>query len=74
MGLSFESGTLSNGMRFDAVGNLPQLLKNLGPGLLRLGGNSADLSTFTGSPSRRPTRSPGCSRPLAGPRSTPRTC
>ena len=48
MGLSFESGTLSNGMRYDAVGNLPQLLKNLGPGLLRLGGNSADLSSFTG--------------------------
>ena len=48
MGLSFESGTLSNGQRYDAVGNLPQLLKNLGPGLLRLGGNSADLSSFTG--------------------------
>jgi hypothetical protein len=48
MGLSFESSTLNNGMRYDAVGNLPQLLKNLGPGLMRLGGNSADQSTFTG--------------------------
>ena len=42
MGLSFESSTLSNGYRYDAVGNLPQLLKNLGSGVIRFGGNSAD--------------------------------
>ena len=47
MGLSFESSTLSNGYRYDNVGNLPQLLKNLGSGVIRFGGNSADTS-FTG--------------------------
>jgi hypothetical protein len=47
IGLSFESTTLDNGYRYDAVGNLPQLLKNLGRGSLRFGGNSADTS-FTG--------------------------
>jgi hypothetical protein len=47
MGLSVESSTLSNGYRYDAVGNLPQLLKNLGSGVIRFGGNSADTG-FTG--------------------------
>ncbi len=42
MGLSFESSTLNNGYRYDAVGNLTQLLKNLGPGVIRFGGNTAD--------------------------------
>jgi hypothetical protein len=47
MGLSFESTTLNNGYRYDDVGNLPQLLKNLGSGVIRFGGSSADTS-FTG--------------------------
>ncbi len=47
IGLSFESSTLNNGYRYDAVGNLPQLLENLGRGILRFGGNSADTG-FTG--------------------------
>jgi hypothetical protein len=42
MGLSFESNTLNNGFRYDAVGNLTQLLKNLGPGVIRFGGNTGD--------------------------------
>jgi hypothetical protein len=42
MGLSFESNTLNNGYRYDAVGNLTQLLKNLGPGVIRFGGNTGD--------------------------------
>jgi len=41
-GLSFESDTLNNGYRYDAVGNLTQLLRNLGPGVIRFGGNTGD--------------------------------
>jgi hypothetical protein len=48
IGLSFESSTLNNGYRYNDVGNLPQLLDNLGHGIIRFGGNSAD-TTFTGS-------------------------
>jgi hypothetical protein len=40
-GLSYETGGLPSGA-FDAAGDLPQLLRNLGPGVLRFGGNSAD--------------------------------
>jgi hypothetical protein len=46
-GLSYESNP-SNGQggvnsgKFDAVGNLPQLLRTLGPGVIRFGGNSVD--------------------------------
>ena len=47
MGLSFESSTLTNGYRYDDVGNLPQLLKNLGTGVIRFGGSSADTD-FSG--------------------------
>lgn len=46
IGLSFESGTLNSG-QFDDVGNLPQLLRNLGRAVIRFGGNSAD-TWFTG--------------------------
>lgn len=46
IGLSFESGTLNSG-KFDDVGNLPQLLRNLGESVMRFGGNSVDRS-FTG--------------------------
>jgi hypothetical protein len=46
IGLSFESGTL-NGGQFNDVGNLPRLLRNLGRGVMRFGGNSVDTS-FTG--------------------------
>ena len=47
-GLSFESGTL-NGGHFDADGNLPQLLRNLGSSIMRFGGNTVDRPTFQGS-------------------------
>jgi hypothetical protein len=47
MGLSFESSTLNSGYRYDNVGNLPQLLKNLGTGVIRFGGSSADTD-FSG--------------------------
>jgi hypothetical protein len=47
IGLSFESQTLNSGYRYDDVGNLPQLLQNLGPSVIRFGGNSAD-TTFAG--------------------------
>ena len=46
-GLSFESAAASGGVnsgRFDVVGNLPQLLRTLGPGVLRFGGSSVDLA------------------------------
>jgi hypothetical protein len=46
-GLSFESGTLSGG-HFDAHGNLPQLLRNLGGSIMRFGGNTVDGPTFRG--------------------------
>jgi hypothetical protein len=51
VGLSFESSTLNKDDRYDTGGNLVRLLKNLGPGIMRFGGNSADLSAFTGSDS-----------------------
>ena len=43
IGLSFESGTL-NGGQFDNVGDLPQLMRNLGRAVIRFGGNSVDTS------------------------------
>ena len=43
IGLSFESGTLNSG-KFDDVGDLPQLLRNLGRSVMRFGGNSVDTS------------------------------
>jgi hypothetical protein len=46
IGLSFESGTLNSG-QFNDVGDLPQLLRNLGSSVMRLGGNSVDTS-YTG--------------------------
>ncbi|HEX4831190.1 MAG TPA: glycosyl hydrolase family 79 C-terminal domain-containing protein [Trebonia sp.] len=46
-GLSFESGTLNSG-QFTATGNLPRLLRNLGPALMRFGGLTADQAAFTG--------------------------
>jgi hypothetical protein len=50
IGLSFESGTL-NGGQFDDVGNLPQLLRNLGRAVIRFGGNSVDTAFATITPS-----------------------
>jgi hypothetical protein len=47
IGLSFESDALTNGDRFDNTGNFPQLLENLGQGVMRFGGDSAD-GTFSG--------------------------
>ncbi|MGO9191298.1 MAG: hypothetical protein ACLP8X_22965 [Streptosporangiaceae bacterium] len=43
IGLSFESGTLNSG-KFDNVGDLAQLLRNLGDSVMRFGGNSVDKS------------------------------
>lgn len=43
IGLSFESGTLNSG-KFDNVGNLAQMLRNLGSSVMRFGGNSVDAS------------------------------
>jgi hypothetical protein len=43
IGLSFESGAL-NGGKFDNVGDLAQLLRNLGGSVMRFGGNSVDQS------------------------------
>jgi hypothetical protein len=43
VGLSFESGKLDSGA-FAPHGDLPQLLKNLGPSVMRFGGNSVDQS------------------------------
>lgn len=43
VGLSFESSTLNSG-KFDNTGNLAQLLRTLGTGVIRLGGNSVDRS------------------------------
>ncbi len=41
IGLSYESYDLNSGLFTDA-GNLPALLRNFGPGVLRFGGNSVD--------------------------------
>ena len=55
LGLSYESmprtndGGVNSG-KFDAVGNLPQLLRNLGTGTLRFGGNSVDRTYATATP------------------------
>ena len=48
IGLSFESSTLNNGDRYDARGNIVNLLKTLGTSVLRFGGDSADQASFTG--------------------------
>ncbi len=48
LGLSFESSTLNKDDRYDTGGNLKRLLRNLGPGIMRFGGDSADLAAFTG--------------------------
>ncbi|HET7015104.1 MAG TPA: hypothetical protein VFI65_14400 [Streptosporangiaceae bacterium] len=45
LGLSFESSSTDSAGDFKDDGNLPRLLKNLGPGVLRFGGNSVDQSS-----------------------------
>jgi hypothetical protein len=47
VGLSFESRTLNDG-HFDARGNLPQLMRNLGSSVMRFGGLTVDDGTFPG--------------------------
>jgi hypothetical protein len=47
LGLSFESSSTDNVRAFPDTGNLPRLLENLGPGVLRFGGNSVD-ATYAG--------------------------
>jgi hypothetical protein len=54
IGLSFPSSELNSGS-FSYTGNLPALLRNLGPGVLRFGGSSVDRASFTGI-WRRPAR------------------
>jgi hypothetical protein len=44
LGLSFESSSTDDARAFLDNGNLPRLLENLGPGVIRLGGNSVDVS------------------------------
>jgi hypothetical protein len=51
LGLSFESGSAVNSGRFGTVGNLPRLLKDLGAGVLRFGGNSVDQAYAGAKPS-----------------------
>jgi hypothetical protein len=46
IGLSFESGGLNSG-KFDDVGDLARMLKNLGSSVMRFGGNSVDR-TYAG--------------------------
>ncbi|HXS67107.1 MAG TPA: glycosyl hydrolase family 79 C-terminal domain-containing protein [Streptosporangiaceae bacterium] len=45
IGLSFESSSTQSPGDFKDDGNLPRLLENLGPGVLRFGGNSVDQSS-----------------------------
>ena len=45
LGLSFEVGALAQIARYGQHGNMPALLRSLGPGLLRFGGISADTRT-----------------------------
>src|SRR5260370_13906884 len=47
LGLSFESSPAVNSGHFDTAGDLPRLLENLGPGVLRFGGASVDR-TYSG--------------------------
>src|SRR5215475_11693414 len=49
-GLSFETGSLTNSSNLLTTHNtvLLQLIKNLGPGVLRIGGNSSDNIFWTG--------------------------
>src|ERR1700712_4470736 len=51
-GLSFETGVLCKNPEFLNENNtvLIQLLKNLGPGMLRIGGDTSDEIDWTGSP------------------------
>ncbi len=50
LGLSFESSSTVSASDFTDSGNLPQLLENLGPGVLRFGGDSVDESYAGPSP------------------------
>jgi len=51
-GLSFETSILAEDAGFLNADNkvLIQMMKNLGPGILRMGGASSDLTTWTGAP------------------------
>ncbi len=50
LGLSIESSSTDSAGNFEGSGNLPRLLDNLGPGVLRLGGDSVDKSYAGPSP------------------------
>jgi hypothetical protein len=45
IGLSFESGTLNSG-KYDNVGDVAQLLRNLGRSVMRFGGNTVDTEYY----------------------------
>ena len=45
LGLSFDVSTAARLARYSTTGNLATLLRDLGPGVLRLSGNSVDLDT-----------------------------
>jgi hypothetical protein len=51
-GLSYETGIFNDNIDFLNENNtvLIQLIKNLGPGVLRIGGNSSDIVEWTGTP------------------------
>jgi hypothetical protein len=58
-GLSYETGILANSSGFLNEGNtvLVRLIKNLGGGILRVGGNSSDKTYWTGKPRLKTTGS-----------------
>ncbi|MDF2431220.1 MAG: hypothetical protein JWP44_851, partial [Mucilaginibacter sp.] len=58
-GLSFETGVLSRNPEFLNINNsvFIQLLKNLGPGLFRIGGDTSDEIDWTGKPRNSKTSS-----------------
>ncbi|HUZ37349.1 MAG TPA: hypothetical protein VMV17_13575 [Streptosporangiaceae bacterium] len=47
VGFSYSSSDINSG-HFAPAGNYPALLANFGPGVMRFGGNSVDLSSYTG--------------------------
>src|SRR6201986_44496 len=59
-GLSYEAGIFDDNADFLNENNavIVQLIKNLGPGVLRIGGNSSDEVEWTGAP-RSATTPPG---------------
>jgi len=57
-GLSFENGVFGQDINYLNENNsvLIQLMKNVGPGIIRMGGGTSDLITWTGSPRNSSTQ------------------